>query len=197
MKRLVFKKFNLSKVLLVILIFSISVLLIWLVVNFNAIKKQLSFNKSENLSNFEQEKRNWINEPNKMEIPALNIIGKLTYPRDTKELDKLVGESITHIPNTTLPGEKGNVGFTAHSSSIHGGRYASIFSTLNKLKENDEIFVYKNNICYTYKVENYKFIWPSDISILSQNEEDRITLITCWPIGTNLKRLVVTARSVK
>ena len=49
---------------------------------------------------------------------------------------------------------------------------------------------------FTYQVEESFVITPDQISVLGDSGDDRITLITCTPIGTNLKRLIVVAKPV-
>ena len=46
---------------------------------------------------------------------------------------------------------------------------------------------------YTYKIREKKVITPWDVSVLERNQDkSEITLMTCWPIGTTLNRLIVT-----
>ena len=44
---------------------------------------------------------------------------------------------------------------------------------------------------YLYEVYDKQIILPNQVDILTQGGDDRLTLITCTPIGTNLKRLVL------
>ena len=49
---------------------------------------------------------------------------------------------------------------------------------------------------YVYAVTQIEKIYPEDVEVLGDAGDDRLTLITCTPIGTNIKRLVVTAKPV-
>jgi len=71
-----------------------------------------------------------------------------------------------------------------------------VFALLGNLKPNDEIVIIYKRKKYVYKVTNQKIIEPSDIQVLS-SKEARLTLITCWPVGTSLKRLAVFANQTE
>jgi len=49
-----------------------------------------------------------------------------------------------------------------------------------------------------YKITEKKVISPGDISILERNhDKPELTLMTCWPIGTTLNRLIVTGELIE
>ncbi|MBT3726804.1 sortase [bacterium] len=57
----------------------------------------------------------------------------------------------------------------------------------------DEIIVYYNQEKYTYVIKEQNVIKPGDVSILKRDKNKKeLTLMTCWPIGTTLNRLIVT-----
>jgi len=102
---------------------------------------------------------------------------------------------VIHFPGTANPGEPGNVFITGHSSYYlwDDGRYKDVFARLNKLAVGDDIVVYYNQQKYTYKVREKREVKKDDISILEQGDEKILTLMTCTPVGTNLRRLVIVA----
>ena len=58
----------------------------------------------------------------------------------------------------------------------------------------DEIFVYYQNQKYTYLVNEVKTVDSQKTDYLNRNfGQHQLTLMTCWPPGTTLKRLLVTA----
>jgi sortase A len=68
-----------------------------------------------------------------------------------------------------------------------------VFSLLDNVGFDDEIIVYYNQKKYRYIVKEKKVIAPGDTSILERDKnKSEITLMTCWPIGTTLNRLIVT-----
>ncbi|MND04593.1 Sortase family protein [compost metagenome] len=58
----------------------------------------------------------------------------------------------------------------------------------------DTVIVYHNQKKYFYQVYDTQVVTPDKIDILTQRGENRLTLITCTPVGTNLKRLVIFAK---
>jgi sortase A len=100
-----------------------------------------------------------------------------------------------------LPGQYGNAVIFGHSvlpQFFNPKDYKTIFSTLPTLKEKDEIFINFDGIEYRYQVTKMVETLPEDISVLEQQYDgEYLSLITCVPPGTYLKRLVVRARLVR
>lgn len=106
--------------------------------------------------------------------------------------------SLIHFGGTALPGDYGNAVIFGHSTLpyfYNPEDYKTIFSTLPKLKEGDEIFAEYDGLKYKYVVEEMFVVKPQDVQILEQKFDDSyLTLVTCVPPGTYLERLVVRAR---
>lgn len=109
-------------------------------------------------------------------------------------------KSLIQYPQTALPGQLGNSVVFGHSvlpQFFNPKSYLTIFSTLFRLKQGDEIFVDFDSIRYKYLVEEMYEVQPTDLSVLEQRFDGRyLTLITCTPPGTYIRRLVVKARIV-
>lgn len=75
------------------------------------------------------------------------------------------------------------------------GEYNDVFALLDKLSDGDEIIVYYNQEKYTYVVSKKDVIRPGDVSVLKNTDKEKkeLNLMTCWPIGTTLNRLIVSA----
>ncbi|HFC76840.1 MAG TPA: sortase, partial [Candidatus Moranbacteria bacterium] len=78
------------------------------------------------------------------------------------------------------------------------GKYNYIFRKLNNLQIGDKIIIkatQKNgrSFEYTYTVYNKDVVLADDDKIFAINKNPTITLVTCWPLGTNWKRLIVKA----
>lgn len=130
-----------------------------------------------------------------LSIPKLGINNALVISGN--DLKK----SLIHYPGTVAPGRFGNTIIFGHSvlpQFFNPKNYLTIFSTLPTLRPKDEIFINYNDVTYKYVVEQMIEVLPDDISILAQRYDDSyLTLITCVPPGTYLKRLIVRARLVK
>ncbi|MDD3145386.1 MAG: sortase [Candidatus Gracilibacteria bacterium] len=113
-----------------------------------------------------------------------------------KELEK----GIIRYPGSSKPGEDGVSFIFGHSSNLPWmkGDYNDIFSTLDNVVYGDEVIVYYGQEKFTYKIREKKVIRPGDVSVLKRNENrSEISLMTCWPVGTTLNRLIVTGELVE
>lgn len=135
-------------------------------------------------------------------IPVIGVGNANLIARNWDALEKDIQEAlrggVVHYPGTALPGERGNVVITGHSSfyAWDAGRFKDVFGLLHEIKPQDKIFLFHNQKRYTYEVFDIRVVKPSEIDVLGQTNDERLTLITCTPLGTNLKRLIVTAKRV-
>lgn len=139
-------------------------------------------------------------------IAKMNISAPMVWSKSENEEDMLkdLENGINHYPKSASPGQNGNMVISGHSSNYiwAKGNYNHIFKNLDDLKAGDVIIVktiQKNGrvIIYSYKV-NAKFVTLAyNEKIFANTNEPTLTLSTCWPIGTNLKRLIVKAELVK
>ena len=104
-------------------------------------------------------------------------------------------KSLIQYPQTALPGQLGNTVIFGHSvlpQFFNPKSYLTIFSTLYKLKQGDEILIDYDNVQYEYIVDEMFEVKPTDLSVLEQRfDQKNLTLITCSPPGTYLRRLVI------
>jgi len=128
-----------------------------------------------------------------LDIPILGIKNAIVHVGG-EDLKK----ELVQYPNTAVPGDFGNTVIFGHSvlpQFFDPQNYLTIFSTLYKLKEEDEIIVHYDGVRYLYRVEEVFEVLPTDLTVLSQRFEGKIlTLITCSPPGTYLRRLIIRAR---
>lgn len=140
------------------------------------------------------------------ENPTLRIakIGaEVPVSFDAKTVDENVFQELlkygtVHYPTTAKPGEPGNTVIFGHSSGRWWaqGDFKYIFSRLDKLEPGDKIFIDYTNTRFMYEVVGQRIILPTNVSILSQETDHELTLFTCYPVGSNAKRLVVTAKQI-
>lgn len=100
-----------------------------------------------------------------------------------------------HFPGSALPGQIGNSVILGHSALpqfYFFGNNFTVFNPLLRLKTNDLVNINFNGLNYTYKINKIFEVTPDRIDVLSQPDNRReLTLITCVPLGTYLRRLVV------
>ncbi|MGI5841027.1 MAG: sortase [Patescibacteria group bacterium] len=130
-----------------------------------------------------------------LSIPKLKIKDALV---DVGSMD--LKKSLIQYPQTALPGQLGNSVVFGHSvlpQFFNPKSYLTIFSTLYRLEPGDEIIIDYDNVTYKYLVEEMFEVQPTDLSVLEQRFDDRyLTLITCSPPGTYLRRLVIKSKIV-
>jgi LPXTG-site transpeptidase (sortase) family protein len=125
-------------------------------------------------------------------IPDVDPLNSAVYQRAlTKGVAKAKG--------TANPGEGGNIFIFAHSSAdiLEANKYNAIFYLLSKLEKDDEIDIYYKNQKYIYKVTERKTVNADEVKYLDPTDSEQLTLMTCWPPGTTLKRLVIIAKLKK
>lgn len=134
---------------------------------------------------------------NKISVNAPVIYGLATT--DEKVLQKNLQNGVVQYPSTALPGQAGNVVIFGHSSGRWWapGHYKFVFSLLEKLDSGDEIALDYQGIRYVYHVTTKHVVLPDDLSVLEPGAgAHKLTLLTCTPVGTNSKRLVIEADQV-
>jgi sortase A len=131
-----------------------------------------------------------------LSIPKLKI-EKAVVEIGSEDLMK----SLIQYPGTSLPGQYGNTVVFGHSvlpQFFNPKNYKTIFSTLPTLKEGDEILVEFDGVLYRYQVVKMVETTPDDVTVLEQRyDSEYLTLITCVPPGTYLRRLIVRAKLVR
>ena len=138
--------------------------------------------------------------PQSRPTPRTNSeLGRLVIPR--LRLRAMVregtGEDILtlaagHIPNTALPGEKGNVGVAGHRDTLFRG--------LKNIRKNDLIEFDTLAGSYRYRVESTEIVKPEDVSVLRPGRFPELTLVTCYPfyyVGNAPERFIVKARQLE
>ncbi len=127
-----------------------------------------------------------------LSIPKLNI---------SQAIVKIDGDSpdrsLILLQGTALPGEKGNMFIAGHSNywQLFGpdNWYLSIFKNLTDLQPGDQIIATAQGQNYVYKVKSLKVVDPKNTSVMipPTSQGRYISIMTCVPPGTFMKRLIV------
>ena len=97
------------------------------------------------------------------------------------------------------PGQVGNTAIAGHSSNdvIETGSYKFIFAQLDRLEAGDTIYANYKGTRYTYAVARKETVLPTQVNkLVYPTDKPILTLITCTPVGTAQKRLLVTAEQI-
>ncbi|MEK7218749.1 MAG: sortase [Patescibacteria group bacterium] len=131
--------------------------------------------------------------------PSYESLLRADWTQVEKDIQASLQDGVVHYPGTANPGQAGNFFVTGHSSYYpwSPGRYKTVFARLHNLEVGDEYWVYFGGDKHRYVVKGKKEVSPSDITVLDQPTDKRMgTLMTCTPVGTTLRRLIITALEV-
>lgn len=119
--------------------------------------------------------------------------------QDSQVYQRALVEGVAHAKGTAKPGEPGNVFLFSHSGVdfFEANRYNALFYLIDKLVSGDEIIILYQGKKFTYQVTEKKIVASDSIEYVQGDmSKQTLTLMTCWPAGTTLKRLIVTATEV-
>ncbi len=93
-----------------------------------------------------------------------------------------------HYPDTAFPGHFGNVVISGHRTT-----YGAPFYKLDELVVGDEIKLVDREGTYKYVVSESKIVAPTDLSVVTESTESKLTLTTCHPRFSARQRLIIVA----
>lgn len=135
-----------------------------------------------------------------LEIDELGIKSPIILEpsTDLSKVYKSLEGGVVHYSSTPLPGEWGTSIILGHSSKPWGykGSYAYVFSELEQLNEGATFEIIENGQTMTFKISRKIIFNPeaTDEQILRDFEQSygkSVILMTCWPTGSNSKRIAV------
>lgn len=121
-------------------------------------------------------------------------------PTDPKRYLPALKKGVAQAAGTGVPGQTGNVFLFAHSTDAfwNVSTYNAVFYLIGKLDNGDEIDVFYRGNLHKYQVYDKKVVDPTDSQYFGTliAGEKTLTLQTCYPPGTTIKRMVVLAKEV-
>lgn len=123
-------------------------------------------------------------------------LGMSTMPFYDGDSAEILDNGIGHVPHTSLPvgGNNTHSVITAHS----GIKNKVLFTNLNTMKKGDMFSIGILGETLIYQVRTIKTITPEEDSyLLVEENQDKVSLLTCDPPGQNSHRLVVTGYRIK
>ncbi len=103
------------------------------------------------------------------------------------------------LKSSALPGT-GNTVLDGHHNI-----YGQVFRYVVNLEKGDQIDLYVGDQEFTYQVTDKLILLDAGVSMeqriknaqwIAPTQDDRLTLVTCWPYWTNTHRLIVVAKPV-
>jgi len=126
--------------------------------------------------------------PVRIRIPSLGVDATIVQGDGWEQLKKGVGHHI----GSADPGNTGNVVLSAHNDI-----YGEIFRKLDRISEGDEIFINTTTQEYRYVYSSTDVVTPTEVSVMEQTTDPRLTLISCYPYLINTQRIVIVADLVQ
>ncbi len=135
----------------------------------------------------------------KLIIPKINVDVPVDYTA-LPDYDSQMAAMKTSIAYfgiagaNSKPGQLGNTPMAGHSSNdfTDSGAAKFIFARLDQLQKGDIFYLNYEGTRYTYSVSNIMIVLPNEVTKLQVGyDKPYATLITCTPLGTAEKRLLV------
>lgn len=120
--------------------------------------------------------------------------------RDAFVYQRALTKGVAHAVGTAHPGEAGNIFIFSHSGVdfYEANRYNAQFYLLTKLVAGDEVYLFYKKQKFVYRVVEQKIVSPESVEyITGDTTKKTLTLMTCWPAGTTIRRLIVVANQVE
>jgi len=142
----------------------------------------------------------------RLSIPKIlaeaNVIANVDLT-DKKTFDKILDQNNVALSTGSARPTDGNgssMYIFAHSTTqnILGARQNAVFYLLDELETNDEIYIFYNGVKYSYRIFDKMVVSSKETSYIDYKDENKQIMIlqTCWPVGTNWKRLLVLAEKI-
>jgi len=135
-----------------------------------------------------------------LKINRIDVLAPIVADVDginSKIYNNQLKNGVAQLKGSALPGGGGNIVLFGHSSSYLGtGAYSQIFTRLGELRAKDRIDIYYEGKDYQYAVFQRDVVDVGDQSALAKTNREQLTIITCWPVGSDVQRYVIRARLV-
>jgi sortase A len=127
--------------------------------------------------------------------PAGEAVAIIKLPRI--HVEKIVVEGVGvpdlkkgpgHYPGTPMPGQPGNAAIAGHRTT-----YGAPFNQLDQMQVGDPILISTKQGTFRYETSELKVVKPSQVEVLDNTPDNRLTLTTCNPRYSATQRLVLTA----
>ena len=119
-------------------------------------------------------------------------------PQNPQEFLPILKKGVAHAKGSAYPDQEGNVFLFAHSTDAfyNVGRYNAVFFLIGKLEKGDEIDIFYKDKRYKYEVVEKAVVSSEALGqyVKEHTFGKTLTLQTCYPPGTTLKRLLVIAK---
>jgi len=139
-------------------------------------------------------------------IDSIGVRAPLVFnvPNDNDTIYQRLEDGVVHYSDTAKPGLPGVSVVLGHSSAYpwYKGDYGAVFALLSKLNVGERFYVqYDDNRTFVYEMTQSLIFNPFEndarLDALENAPGSTLLLISCYPVGTNFKRIAVQAQLVQ
>ena len=155
----------------------------------NALADQHNFSSKQGQAIENNLPDNWLS------YPRFGIKAPIFWDVPTEMATEKLADGLVHIANTSKPGDGGESLISGHSSYYwwQKGNYKEVFVNLQKAEIGDKVIIRRDST-YIYSVTNKYQVGGGEGLTFETAGEEKLSLMTCVPLGTNLRRLIVEAK---
>ncbi len=140
-------------------------------------------------------------DPNTLFIPAIDLSAPIGWDVPLVEALNGLQQGVVQAKESVLPGEVGRTFVVGHSAGYWWARnpWTRVFALLDKLKNDDLIFVRRTDQVFAFKVTGSTIVSPDQVQVVRDEalDHNQLALMTCTPVGTTLNRLIVFAEPLR
>lgn len=132
---------------------------------------------------------------NRLVLPSIGVDAQIIEGANLWVIGK--NQGVWRESRSVNPTTKGNIVIAGHRflyTATNGG----YFYNLPEMKIGDKIYIRWDNKTYEYEIYNTKSVLPTQVDI-RDNDPDvpkKLTMYTCYPLGSTAKRFVVEAKQL-
>lgn len=132
---------------------------------------------------------------NRLILPSIGVDAQVIDGSNIYVIGK--NQGVWRETGTIDPSENGNIVIAGHRflyTATNGGWFYS----LPELKNGQKIYIRWQDKTYEYEVYNSKTVLPSEVDIRDNdpNVPKKLTMYTCYPLGSTAKRFVIEAKQL-
>lgn len=132
---------------------------------------------------------------NTISIPKIGITAPVvaTQSTDNNVLHSLLDKGVILYPDSAGPGNPGQTTLLGHSAPPGWPKikYDWVFTRINELKAGDAVNITYNGRTYSYTVIKSYFVNRGEALQTPDGSKSTVSLVTCWPPGKDVSRIVV------
>ena len=136
-----------------------------------------------------------VKKGNRLVLPQIGVNAEIIDGRDIYVIGK--NQGVWRESSDIDPTKAGNIVIAGHRflyTSTNGG----YFYNLPEIKNGDKIYIQWSNKVFEYQVYNTRTVLPTQVDIRDSDPKvpKKLTMYTCYPLGSTAKRFVIEAKQI-